>query len=94
MAVTKHTREFLDGLIDYYIAEAQSYKQIAQSYVPKIESVEDAAFGIIAGCVYSAFLRAYENENRQVELDDLQEFHRILKEKAGPIKSAMSKPPE
>ena len=89
MAVTKHTREFLDGLIDYYIAEAQSYKQIAQSYVPKIESVEDAAFGIIAGCVYSAFLRAYENENKPVELDDMQEFNKIIKEKAALIKKAI-----
>jgi len=91
LAVTKHTREFLDGLIDYYVAEAPSYRQIAQSYVPDIESVTDAAFGIITGCVYSAFLRAYENENRSVELDDMQEFHKILKERAPAIKGAIEK---
>lgn len=89
MAVTKHTREFLDGLIEYYIAEAPSYQQMAQSYLPEVESVSDAAFGIITGCIYSAFLRAYENENRAVELDDIQEFHQILKEKASAIKKAM-----
>lgn len=89
MAITKHTRDFLDGLIDYYISEAPSYKQIAESYFPEITSVEDAAFGIIAGCVYSAFLRAYENENKPVELDDMQEFNQIIKERAALIKKAI-----
>lgn len=89
MAITKHTKDFLDSLIDYYISEAQSYKQIATSYFPEIRSVDDAAFGIIAGCVYSAFLRAYENENKTVELDDIQEFNKILKGKAALIKKAI-----
>lgn len=89
MAITKHTKDFLDGLIDYYISEASSYKQIAESYFPEITSVEDAAFGIIAGCVYSAFLRAYENENKPVELDDMQEFNKIIKERAALIKKAI-----
>lgn len=89
MAVTKHTKEFLDNLIDYYISEASSYKQIAESYFPEITSVEDAAFGIITGCVYSAFLRAYENEGKAVELDDIQEFNKILKSKAALIKKAI-----
>jgi hypothetical protein len=92
LAITKGTHDFLEGLIDYYISEAPSYRQIAQTYSPEIESVSDAAFGIIAGCVYSAFLRAYENENRTVELDDLQEFHQILKEKAAVIKDAVNVP--
>ncbi len=89
MALTKYTRDFLESQIDYYISEAQSYKQIAQNYSPEINSIEDAAFGIIAGCVYSAFLRAYENEKRTVELDDMQEFNRLLKEKAALIKKAV-----
>ncbi|MFY9301225.1 MAG: hypothetical protein WAO91_08560 [Candidatus Nitrosotenuis sp.] len=89
MAITKHTRDFLEGLIDYYISEAQSYRQIAESYSPEIAAVDDAAFGIIAGCVYSAFLRAYENENKSVELDDIQEFNTMLKEKASLIKKAV-----
>lgn len=92
LAITKGTRNFLEGLIDYYVSEAPSYKQIAQTYSPEIESVSDAAFGIIAGCIYSAFLRAYENENKTVELDDLQEFHQILKEKAVTIKNAIDNP--
>ena len=53
MALSKHTKSFVDSQIDYYISEASSYKQIAEQYVPEIESVPDTAFGIIAGCVYS-----------------------------------------
>lgn len=89
MALTKYTKDYLESQIDYYISEAQSYKQIAQNYSPEINSVEDAAFGIIAGCIYSAFLRAYENEKKTVELDDMQEFNQILKEKTTLIKKAI-----
>ncbi|MDG7050645.1 MAG: hypothetical protein JRZ94_05530 [Nitrososphaerota archaeon] len=89
MALTKYIKDYLESQIDYYISEAQSYKQIAQNYSPEINSVEDVAFGIIAGCIYSAFLRAYENEKKTVELDDMQEFNQILKEKAALIKKAI-----
>ncbi|MBI5697282.1 MAG: hypothetical protein HZC29_02020 [Thaumarchaeota archaeon] len=89
MALTKYIKDFLENQIDYYISEAQSYKQIAQNYSPEIGSIEDTTFGIITGCVYSAFLRAYENENRSVELDDIQEFNKVLKEKAALIKKAI-----
>lgn len=89
MALTKYTKDYLESQINYYISEAQSYKQIAQNYSPEINSVEDAAFGIIAGCIYSAFLRAYENEKKTVELDDMQEFNQILKEKTTLIKKAI-----
>lgn len=89
MTLTKYTKDYLASQIDYYISEAQSYKQIAQNYSPEINSVEDAAFGVIAGCIYSAFLRAYENEKKTVELDDMQEFNQILKEKAALIKKAI-----
>ena len=44
MAISKNTRDFVDSLIDYYISEAPSYKQIADTYVPEVESVRDAAF--------------------------------------------------
>ena len=89
MTITKYTKEFIDSLVDYYISEAPSYRQIAEAYSPEINSVPDAAFGIITGCVYSAFLRAYENENRTVELEDIQEFNKIIKEKAPLIKKAI-----
>jgi hypothetical protein len=89
VALTKYTRDFLENQIDYYISEAQSFRQIVQNYSPEVTSIEDATFGIIAGCVYSAFLRAYENEKRTVELDDMQEFNKIIKDKAALIKKAI-----
>jgi len=46
MAISKYTREFIDSQIDYYISEASSYRQIAEEYVPEVESVHDTAFGM------------------------------------------------
>ena len=89
MTITKYTKDFIDNLVDYYISEAASYKQIAEAYTPEINSVTDAAFGIITGCVYSAFLRSYETENKVVDLEDIQEFNKILKDKAPLIKKAL-----
>ena len=89
MAISKNTRDFIDSLIDYYISEAPSYKQIAEEYVPEIESVVDTAFGIIAGSVYSGFLQAYKNQKQSPSLEDIQEFHKILKDRAPLIKKAM-----
>ena len=89
MTISKNTRDFVDSLIDYYISEAPSYKQIAEEYVPEIESVADTAFGIIAGCVYSGFLQAYKNQKQSPSLEDIQEFHKILKDRAPLIKKAM-----
>ena len=89
MAISKNTRDFLDSLIDYYISEATSYKQIAEEYVPEIDSVVDTAFGIIAGCVYSGFLQAYKNQKLSPSLEDTQEFIKILKDRAPLIKKAM-----
>ena len=89
MAISKNTRDFLDSLIDYYISEASSYKQIAEEYVPEIDSVIDTAFGIIAGCVYSGFLQAYKNQKLSPSLEDTQEFNKILKDRAPLIKKAM-----
>ena len=89
MAISKNTRDFLDSLIDYYISEATSYKQIAEEYVPEIDSVIDTAFGIITGCVYSGFLQAYKNQKLSPSLEDTQEFIKILKDRAPIIKKAM-----
>ena len=89
MAISKNTRDFIDSLIDYYISEASSYKQIAEEYVPEVESVVDAAFGFIAGSVYSSFIQAYKNQQQTPSLEDIQEFNRILKDRAPIIKKAM-----
>ncbi len=89
MAISKNTRDFLDSLIDYYISEAPSYRQIAEEFVPEIDSVVDTAFGIITGCVYSGFLQAYKNQKLSPSLEDTQEFIKILKDRAPLIKKAM-----
>ncbi len=89
MAISKNTRDFVDSLIDYYISEASSYKQIAEEYVPEVESVIDTAFGFIAGSVYSGFLQAYKNQEITPSLEDIQEFNKILKDRAPLLKKAM-----
>ncbi|NIM25036.1 MAG: hypothetical protein GTN35_03440 [Nitrososphaeria archaeon] len=92
MAISKENKEFIDSLIDYYISESQSYLQIAENYVPEIESITDTAFGIIAGCVYSGFLQAYQNQQQSPSLEDMNEFHQILKERAPIIKKSLVAP--
>ena len=89
MAISKETKSFIDSLIDYYISEASSYKQIAESYVPEIESVADTSFGIITGCVYSGFLQTYQSQQTSPSLEDIQEFNKIIKQRAPLIKKAV-----
>ena len=94
MAISKENRDFIDSLIDYYINESESYKQIAENFVPEIESVPDTAFGIITGCVYSGFLQAYQNQKQTPGLEDMREFNQIIKERAALIKRAVLVPPK
>ncbi|MDH3277692.1 MAG: hypothetical protein OEM21_06285 [Nitrosopumilus sp.] len=89
MAISKENKEFIDSLIDYYISESQSYRQIAENYVPEVTSVSDTAFGIIAGCVYAGFLQAYQNQQQSPGLEDMKEFNQILKERAPLIKKSL-----
>ena len=89
MAISKENKEFIDSLIDYYISESESYRQIAENFVPEVESVPDTAFGIITGCVYSGFLQAYQNQQQTPSLEDMQEFNQIIKEQASLIKKSI-----
>jgi len=94
MAISKENKDFIDSLIDYYISESESYKQIAENFVPEIESVPDTAFGIITGCVYSGFLQAYQNQQQTPSLEDMKEFNQIIKNRAALIKKAIINPPK
>ena len=89
MVISKENKDFIDSLIDYYISESESYRQIAENFVPEIESVPDTAFGIITGCVYSGFLQAYQNQQQTPSLEDVQEFNQIIKERAPLIKKSL-----
>ena len=94
MAISKENKDFIDSLIDYYISESESYRQIAENFVPEVESVPDTAFGIITGCVYSGFLQAYQNQQQTPGLEDMREFNEIIKKRAPLIKKAIIKPAE
>ncbi len=89
MAISKENRVFIDNLIDYYISESESYRQIAEKFVPEVESVSDTAFGVIAGCVYSGFLQAYQTQQQTPSLDDIREFNHILKGRSALIKKSI-----
>ena len=89
MTISKENKEFLEGLIEYYISEAQSYREMAQEYSPKIDSVPDAAFGIIVGCIYSSFLQTYSNQKLTPTVQDVQEFTEIIMMKSSAIMDAI-----
>jgi len=94
MTISKENKEFINSLIEYYVSESESYKQIAENFLPEVESIPDTAFGIITGCVYSGFLQAYQNQQQSPSLEDIDEFNQIIKKKAVLIKKSISKPIE
>ena len=94
MVISKENKSFIHSLIDYYISESESYRQIAENFVPEIRSVPDTAFGIITGCVYSGFLQAYQNQQQTPGLEDMKEFNQIIKEQAALIKKSILEPPK
>lgn len=83
------TKTFIDSLIDYYISEAASYKQLAMTYSDEIKDVDANAFGIIVGCIYSGFLQAYQNRKQRPALEDTQEFTQMIKARAVQIKRSI-----
>ena len=90
MTVTKENKVFLEGLIEYYISEAQSYREMAQEYSLKIDSVSDTTFGIIIGCIYSSFLQTYSNQKLTPTVQDVQEFTEIIMMKSSAIMDAIN----
>jgi hypothetical protein len=94
MVISKENKDFIDSLIDYYISESESYRQIAENFLPEVESVPDTAFGIITGCVYSGFLQSYQNQQLTPDLEDMQEFNQMIRERAPEIKKSILGPSE
>jgi len=89
MVISDTNKEFLDNLIEYYVSEAKSYKEIAQEYDQIIESTSDTAFGIIIGCIYSSFLQTYSDQKQTPNEQDLEEFNQIMMKNAVRIKDAL-----
>ena len=90
MTISKDNKEFLEGLIEYYISEAESYREMAQEYSLKIDSVPDTGFGIIIGCIYSSFLQTYSNQKLTPDVHDVQEFMEIIMIKSNAIMDAIN----
>jgi len=89
LTIPSTTKDFINNLIDYYTSEASSYKQFAQEYASDLTDITATTFGIIIGCVYSGFLQAYANQKQKPSLDDIQEFHQIIKRRADQIKKCV-----
>ena len=90
MTISKENKEFINSLIEYYVSESESYKQIAENFLPEVESIPDTTFGIITGCVYSGFLQAYQNQQQTPSLEDMDEFNKIIKKKVSLIKKSIN----
>ena len=51
----------------------------------------DVTFGLIVGSLYSTFLQTYANQQLEVGLDDIQEFHEFIKSNAEQIRESLEK---
>ena len=94
MVISDNNKKFLDDLIQYYIDESESYKQFATEYQEFLDSEMDVAFGLIVGTVYSTFLQTYANQQLEVGLDDILEFHEFIKSNADQIRESLEKKPD
>ena len=91
MAISEQNKKFLEDLLQYYIDQADSYNQFASEYGEFSKSKRDIAFGVIVGSVYSTFLQTYANQQLEVRLDDIQEFHDFIRDNIEKITKALDK---
>lgn len=89
MAISKETRSYIDGLVKYYVSEASSYRQIAESCNAD-GSVSDTAIGMIVGCIYSAFLQSCREQGTSPKLDEINDVILIIHAKIPEIRKAVS----
>ena len=89
MTLSNEIQIFLDSQIEYYTKEAKSYKEMAEEYKLDSNSVPDATFGIIVGCIYSSFLQTYTNQNSAPNSQEIEEFTRIIIKNAKKIKESI-----
>ena len=89
MTLSNETQIFLDSQIEYYTKEAKSYKEMAEGYGIDSNSVPDATFGIIVGCIYSSFLQIYTNQNSTPNSQEMEEFTEIIIKNTQKIKASI-----
>ena len=88
MTLSNEIQKFLDSQIEYYINEAESYKEMAREYNLDVNSVPDTAFGIIIGCIYSSFIQTYANQNSTPSSQDVEEFTELIIKNSKKIKES------
>ena len=89
MGISDENKKFLEDLLKYYIYQADSYNQFASEYGEFSKSKREIAFGVIVGTVYSTFLQTYSNQQLEVKLDDIQEFHELIRDNLDKISKAL-----
>jgi len=90
MTISDENKKFLEDLLQYYIDQAESYSQFACEYGEFSKSKREIAFGVMVGSIYSAFLQTYSNQQLEVKLDDIQEFHDFIRDNMEKITKALS----
>jgi len=88
MTLPNEIQKFLDSQIEYYIKQAESYKELAIEYNPNANSIPDTAFGIMIGCIYSSFLQTYANQNSTPNSQDVEEFTKLIIKNSKKIKES------
>ena len=89
MGISDENKKFLEDLLKYYIDQADSYNQFASEYGEFSKSKREIAFGVIVGTIYSTFLQTYSNQQLEVKLDDIQEFHELIRDNLDKISKAL-----
>ena len=89
MGISDENKKFLEDLLKYYIDQADSYNQFASEYGEFSKSKREIAFGVIVGTVYSTFLQTYSNQELEVKLEDIQEFHELIRDNLDKISKAL-----
>ena len=89
MTLSNEIQTFLDSQIEYYTKEAESYKEMVQEYNLDDNSIPDAAFGIIVGCIYSSFLQTYTNQNIAPNSQEMKDFTEIIIKNTKKIKESI-----
>ena len=89
MVISNENKKFLEDLLQYYIEQANSYNQFASEYEEFSKSKKEIAFGVIVGTIYSTFLQTYSNQQLEVSLNDIQEFHEFIRNNIEKITNAL-----
>ena len=90
MAMPKEIRDYVNAQIEYYIGESRTYLSMARIY--RDDVIEETAFGIILGCLYTGFMQAYRTRYMAPSSEDMDEFHQIVRSNASRIMDVLQDP--